>query len=63
MTAEKTLSERKDYYSMKRMATQDIMVWCDQKVPEHIMLRKLIIKYGFGELFLEKTLKNFGKKE
>tara|TARA_R100000664_G_C2727993_1_gene119373 strand:- start:638 stop:829 length:192 start_codon:yes stop_codon:yes gene_type:complete len=63
MAAEKTLSERKDYYSMKRRATQDIIVWCEEKVPEHVMLRKLIVKYGFGELFLEKTLKNFGKKE
>jgi len=51
MATKKTLIERRDFYSQKRKATQDILLWLDENVPKKKILLTLQLKYGFSEQF------------
>lgn len=53
---EKTLSERKDFYSMRRCAIQETMQWINEGFDKKEILKKLSIKYGFSERFYNNVL-------
>tara|TARA_R100000963_G_C4643915_1_gene107688 strand:+ start:2415 stop:2618 length:204 start_codon:yes stop_codon:yes gene_type:complete len=51
MAIEKSLIEKKDFYSLRRKAAQDIQKWILDEVPEKTILLNLLTRYGFGEKF------------
>jgi hypothetical protein len=51
MAKEKPLSEKQDYYSMRRKATQDVMEWINDGLSERKICLKLLMKYGFSKSF------------
>ena len=51
MALEKALKDKKDFYSLRRRAAQDIQKWILDEVPEKTILLNLLTKYGFGEKF------------
>lgn len=57
MPMEKPLSEKYDFYSMRRRAAQDIAVWVEKGKNKNEILFRLLINYGFGEKFLENVIK------
>ena len=55
----KAFSEKTDYYSMKRKATQDIITWLEQDVPETTIIFNLQKNYGFSKKFYLQTMAMF----
>lgn len=51
MAIEKPLKDKKDFYSLRRKAAQDIQKWILDEVPEKTILLNLLTRYGFGEKF------------
>jgi len=56
MAAEKPLSEKKDYYSLRRKAFQDVMHWIDEGLNEKEIELKLLLRYGFTKNIYYKVL-------
>tara|TARA_R100000306_G_C4319726_1_gene114506 strand:- start:233 stop:448 length:216 start_codon:yes stop_codon:yes gene_type:complete len=51
MAEGKSLSQRKDFYSMRRKAVIDIQKWLNEGKSENAILLKLSLEYGFGKTF------------
>ena len=56
MAKEKPLAEKKDYYSLRRKATQDVMAWINDGLSEKQICLKLLMKYGFSVSFYRYVL-------
>jgi len=61
MTKEKPLSEKNDFYSIKRKATIDIRTMKEEKEGINTIYYKIQTRYGLSEGFVNNTLHTIKK--